>query len=120
MAFHTCITCFGEYTATVMTFEAPQKLFWGVDGHSHGDAMIPLPLSLPSLPPPPPPPPPPSPPPPPPLTPFPVSPAPGCKDKLRRQGEEAPLCVHYVAPSFWAVKGGERRLRVCLSVIMLR
>ncbi|CAI6004808.1 unnamed protein product [Closterium sp. NIES-64] len=33
------------------------------------------------------------------------------KDKLRRQGEEAPLCVHYVAPSFWAVKGGERRLR---------
>ncbi|CAI7802470.1 unnamed protein product [Closterium sp. NIES-53] len=33
------------------------------------------------------------------------------KDKFRRQGKEAPLCVHYVAPSFWAVKGGERRLR---------
>ncbi|GJP34305.1 hypothetical protein CLOM_g18749 [Closterium sp. NIES-68] len=35
----------------------------------------------------------------------------GAEYKRHGRDEEAPFCVHYVAPSFWAFKGGEKRLQ---------
>lgn len=38
-------------------------------------------------------------------------------DKCSRQGLVSPLHFHYVAPSFWAWKGGEARLRGLSEIV---